>query len=246
MIQLLGWVHTGLTSAPGAGLWRKGIVLWHLQYFPYRGHEEIPSCTMAVASGDQPKHVLVLSPSRLAMGTLSYCRDQRLTEKSIHCPLASSTKGRKTYGLHPPHWPWRGKELDTDGKSTADAQRELLVRVCLGGCKNSPRVQLWTGRVTLLTQNLNIAGLSPSAFQGPWAWGISSLGVSWKAVLSSPISGWGAGICWSEQGVIDNATSIGPARRPGELLWVLQSLLGQSAEGRLRGRAGLWPRTHFS
>lgn len=55
-----------------------------------------------------------------------------------------------------------------------------------------------------------------------------------------------AGICWSEQGGIGNATSIGPARRAEELLWVLWSLLGLSAEGRLGGGVGLPPRTHFS
>lgn len=94
---------------------------------------------------------------------------------------------------------------------------------------------------------LNIAGLSPSASQRSRACGgISCLGVSWKAVLSLPISKQGAGVCWSEQGDIGNATSISPARRPEELLWVLQSLLGQSAEGRLHGGVGLRPRTHFS
>lgn len=55
-------------------------LLWHLQYFAYRYPDEVPSCTMAVDSGDQTKHVLVLPPSRLATGALSYCRDQKLTE----------------------------------------------------------------------------------------------------------------------------------------------------------------------
>lgn len=104
--------------------------------------------------------------------------------------------------------------------------RESCSRARAWGMHAQPQVQLQTGRGTFLTRHLNITGLSPSAFQRPRACGISSLRVPWKAVLSSPIGEWGAGVCWSEQGAVAVATSIGPARRPEELLWVLRSLRG--------------------
>lgn len=211
-------------------------LLWHLQYFSYWCPDEVPSCTMAVDSGDPPK--------------AGYRNIQLLPRPKAHWEVSSllfsqQHQGKGKKGIHPLHWPWREKEVDADGKSTADAWGELFVSMS-GRCTNSPRVQLWTGRVTFLTPNLNIAGLSPSAFPRPRACGISSLGVSRKAVLTSPLSEQRAGICWSEKGGIGNASSTGPARRAEELLWVLWSLLGRSAERRLGGRVGLWTRTHFS
>lgn len=45
-------------------------------------------------------------------------------------------------------------------------------------------------------------------------------------MLSLPLGQQGAGVCWSEWSAGDSAASIGPARNPEELLWVLWSLLG--------------------
>lgn len=90
------------------------------------------------------------------------------------------------------------------------------------GTHEQPWVKLQMRGGTFLTQHLNYhwsvpACLSKASSSCPWP--CKSLQVPWKAVLNSSIGEWGAGVCWSEQGAI--ATSIGPARRPEELLWVL-------------------------
>lgn len=73
-----------------------------------------------------------------------------------------------------------------DGKSTADAHGELLACPHLGDALTALGSAL-NERRHLPHQHLNIAGLSPRAFQRPQAHGFSSLQVPWKTVLSLPI-----------------------------------------------------------
>lgn len=40
---------------------------------------------------------LALSPTRVAAGIHSSCRDQRLGKQSLHCPAASTVKGKKDF-----------------------------------------------------------------------------------------------------------------------------------------------------
>lgn len=146
-------------TAPGVGMYRAGscsegcslmercfvCLLWHLQYFPYRGFplseaafhpKEVSSPTMAASSRAQQTNrsvFSILSPTRVAAGIHSSCRDQRLGEQSLHCPAASTIKGKKDFNSGDRER--KGGGWRRWGERSWCPGRDARVA---GGCMNSP------------------------------------------------------------------------------------------------------------
>lgn len=74
---------------------------------------------------------------RLATGTFSYCQDQRLTEKSLHCSLASSTKGREKRVFTPCIGHGERRRWMQMGKAQLMPEESCLCP-CLGDAQTAP------------------------------------------------------------------------------------------------------------